>query len=148
MCLLVIDSFEVVGPHCSFYAPDGTVDANALGRLVGDRAARLVGWFRFRRDLPLKHSLRDAQVHSSLMAHCGESELLCGLLTMSPRDAGATWSLDYAFSTEAGGLHKRVQLETENLSQGTSMAAMPAALARHSSRLQPLYDLESWLCGC
>ena len=55
------------GEAFSFYKFGGEVDQSALAPLVAtQKHQEVIGWFKFRRETPLRPSLREAAIHSSL----------------------------------------------------------------------------------
>ena len=55
------------GEAFSFYKFGGEVDQSALAPLVStQKHQEVIGWFKFRRETPLRPSLREAAIHSSL----------------------------------------------------------------------------------
>ena len=64
-----ISGYLVTGSCCSFYDDAGRIDEEAFVRLTaaaGLDVRNLVGWFRMRTNTPLRPSIRDHAVHSSL----------------------------------------------------------------------------------
>lgn len=68
---VAIWSYVPTGATCSFYSPDGELDVDALEALCACQAKSLIGWFRFRRNTPLRPALRELSVHDQLASFAG-----------------------------------------------------------------------------
>ena len=92
----VVQGSLLTGSSQSFYSPDGVLDLPAFQQVVGTRTP--IGWFRFRRGLPLLPTAREAEVHQSLTSHLGGQPLLFAVLTHSVTlPTLHVHSLDYKF---------------------------------------------------
>jgi hypothetical protein len=65
---IAIQSYVPLGALNSFYDATGIVDPNLLAQILSSRKQSFLGWFRFRRGLPLKPSLKELAVHKQLEA--------------------------------------------------------------------------------
>lgn len=69
---ICVDAFIATGRFLSFYSAAGCVNSQQLDAVLRDYPGkRIVGWYRFRRDLPPAATVRETAVHRSLLEYCG-----------------------------------------------------------------------------
>ncbi|KFM82952.1 BRISC complex subunit Abro1, partial [Stegodyphus mimosarum] len=102
---IVISIYSSVpcGNFLSFYNSSGKVRESDLESYLGERKKAVVGWYRFRRHVPVYPSMRETAVHrnlktifSSNLPH-GHECFIYGVLSSSCLQNFATHSFDYAF---------------------------------------------------
>jgi hypothetical protein len=64
--LEAIQGYTVTGELCSFYDAYGCVDVQQLTQFLIPQKHVMLGWFRFRRGIPLRPTLRELSVHRHL----------------------------------------------------------------------------------
>mmetsp|Transcript_7567 Transcript_7567/g.18918 ORF Transcript_7567/g.18918 Transcript_7567/m.18918 type:complete len:258 (-) Transcript_7567:876-1649(-) len=88
------------------FKEDGTLDQDALHGAVGERAQRMIGWFSFRANSPLRPSLRELKRHAQVEAlqsagaqgdveGAATAPQLLVLLSTSATQNGSTQSFDH-----------------------------------------------------
>eukprot|EP01120_Amphizonella_sp_Union-15-10_P004639 TRINITY_DN15291_c0_g1_i1.p1 TRINITY_DN15291_c0_g1~~TRINITY_DN15291_c0_g1_i1.p1 ORF type:complete len:273 (+),score=22.17 TRINITY_DN15291_c0_g1_i1:20-838(+) len=60
---LALQSFVSTGSVCSFYEPTGILKESQLETLLSKTKQTLLGWYRFRRNTPMRPSMREISVH-------------------------------------------------------------------------------------
>jgi len=107
--VISIQGSSISGQEFSFYDQNGQlVDLNQL-RGLSPPQFQIIGWFRYRRDTPLRPSLREITVHQNLLdviaktdnkqtqASIDKNNFIMALFTSSHTDNNATHTFDYRF---------------------------------------------------
>ncbi|MDP2434562.1 MAG: hypothetical protein Q8P67_02350 [archaeon] len=129
----VVEGSVPTGSACSFYGADGEVAAAKLQALAHGR--HVIGWYRFRRGLPLSATVRETSVHHSLCALLGDSSLLFAAFTQVAPEPHLH-SFDYKF----------VQfVDAEPLSLLVNITSMKQSSEDEYASFHPLSSLASFL---
>uniref|UniRef100_A0A2L2Y6Z2 BRISC complex subunit Abro1 n=2 Tax=Parasteatoda tepidariorum TaxID=114398 RepID=A0A2L2Y6Z2_PARTP len=94
------------GSFLSFYDSKGVINLDFIKNFLGDRIKSVIGWYRFRRNVPPYPSAREAIVHRNLMRAfsgnlaIGDNFFIYGVFGSSASESGATHTYDYAFYVE------------------------------------------------
>ncbi|XP_063221205.1 BRCA1-A complex subunit Abraxas 1-like [Bacillus rossius redtenbacheri] len=109
-----------------FYNGLGKIDRNKLKAFLKDREKEVVGWYCFRRAIPLAPYLRDRQLHKELcaaMTHLSPDVFtMCLLSSVVLKPAvGATHAFSHKFFRYCHGSFKPLSVSIQNLG-GTSQS--------------------------
>ena len=107
--VLDIQRYVVTGGPMSFYGPSGSIDETHLRNILDSHQKSdmiVLGWFRFRRNTPLRPSAREIRVTEELerwskaQRSAGDDRttpFLVGLLTSSADALGSTHTYEFRF---------------------------------------------------
>jgi len=124
--LIAIQGFRFTGiPFpSSFYDANGAINSANVFKTVQGIDNKVVGWFRFRRNTPLRPSLREISVHSQLESLFSPSDskqsstpFLFAVFTLNSSKTYATHSYDYRFLfiNTIVNLYKGIDVNITNL---------------------------------
>jgi hypothetical protein len=142
---------QIFAQH-AFYNGFGEVDATRIASCVEKYPQRLLGWFSFRANAPLRPSLRELAVHTQLenLAEFGAGRpVLFGMLTSSCSKNASTVSMDYRFVRRENTheLLQAVELSITNLKQDSQAEygafSACSSLAHAHRQLEPFTDPSS-----
>eukprot|EP01119_Soliformovum_irregulare_P024004 TRINITY_DN8511_c0_g1_i1.p1 TRINITY_DN8511_c0_g1~~TRINITY_DN8511_c0_g1_i1.p1 ORF type:complete len:243 (+),score=36.05 TRINITY_DN8511_c0_g1_i1:62-730(+) len=110
-----IQEFRMTGSNCSFYQHSGQLNPQVLRSITpSSNEHKLLGWFKFRRNTPLRPSLREKCVCQHLAQATGQP-IVFGIFSTTISPNNATHTLDYRFLIVHGKHTIPIELEITNL---------------------------------
>lgn len=114
----MIQGFAEVTRGSGFYDNVGNLNSEFAKLIERNRKQKIIGWYRYRPNTPLRPSLREMSVHKNIVSYITKTEqksypLLFAIFNFSRLDYGATHNIDFKFLQITWNI-------SNNLNQSTS----------------------------
>jgi len=155
--LIGIQGFRFTGVPfpSSFYDSIGSVNQARVSECTkGMENQRVIGWFKFRRNTPLRPSMREIAVHSQLekifssqssVSNASKLPFLFGIFTLNSLKSSATHTYDYRFLNKTGKNFRGLELDITNLVHSSQVEYSDFSTLSPASALSNSPDLVKYV---